>query len=197
MSRQTRRYRRWERQTAEWAWDDARQLALDLYHLQPSPISPYGIGIALQAGEVIYRRVWARYSTLGTTPDLVDGRGRLLLGSPIWRDWGWCDTLVTSHRLVTLLAGDSGRLVSNWWTSIAGVEVNLEQETVTMDDRASEWRGAYAGPTAPIIAVAAIEWLYGPAALVDHPDLASLRRGSSTDPRRKRVEAGMPWPSPK
>jgi hypothetical protein len=58
MSRATRRYGRWERQTAETAWDDARQLALvDLYHGQASTISPYRIGVALEPGELIYRQV--------------------------------------------------------------------------------------------------------------------------------------------
>jgi hypothetical protein len=97
MSRATRRYRRWERQTAEHAWDDARQLALHLYHGTPGAITPYGIGVALEPGELIYRRVWAHYSTLGATPDLIDGRGRLRVGSPRWIDWGWCDTLITIH----------------------------------------------------------------------------------------------------
>lgn len=197
MSRQARRYRRWERRTAERSWDDAGQLALDLYHRDPGGITPYMIGAALETGELIYRQVWSRYSTLGTTPDLIDRRGRLRLGMPIWRDWGWCDTLVTSHRLATRLTGDSGRLISNWWTSIAGVQVDLERQTVTMDDRTGQWRGVYAGPAVPIIAVAAIERIHGPASLADHPDLAPLRRGSSTDHRSSRVEAEIALPRPK
>ena len=59
--------------------------------------------------------------------------------------------LVTSYRLVTRLAGDSGRLSCNWWAAIAGVQVDLERRTATMDDRTSEWRGVYAGPVAPIM----------------------------------------------
>jgi hypothetical protein len=176
MSRATRHYRRWERQTAERAWRDARELALDLYYGQASTIGPYGIGVALEPGEIIYRQVWAQYSTLGATPDLIDGRGRLCLGTPVWRTWGWCDTLISSHRLVTRLAGDSERLGSNWWTAIGGVQVDLERQTVAMDDRTSSWRGVYAGPATPIIAVAAIERIHGPAALVEHPALGLLRR---------------------
>jgi hypothetical protein len=176
MSRAARRYRRWERQTAERVWDDARELALDLYYRQASTIGPYGIGVALEPGEIIYRQVWAQYSTLGATPDLIDSRGGLRFGSPLWKNWGWCDTLITSRRLVTRLTGDSGRLISNWWTTIAGVQVDLERGTVTMDDRMSEWRGAYVGPAAPIVAVAAIERIRGPDALLRHPALATLRR---------------------
>jgi hypothetical protein len=194
MSRATRRYRKWERHTREQAWDDARQLALDLYHRRPSLLTPYGIGVALEPSELIYRQVQARYSTLGATPDLIDERSRLRSGSPLWRDWEWCDTLITSHRLVTRLANDSGRLISNWWTAIGGVQVDLEHQTVTMDDRTSEWRGAYAGPATPIIAVAAIERIHGPEALIDHPGLASLRSAISTRSRasgRDRHRSGL------
>lgn len=176
MSRADRRYRRWERQTAERAWDDARQLALDLYDGTPSAITPYGIGVAIEPGELIYRQIWAEYSTLGATPDLIDGRGRLRLGSPLWKNWGWCDTLITSHRLVTRLTGESGRLISSWWMTIAGVQVDLERGTVAMDDRMSDWRGAYVGPAAPIVAVAAIERIHGLDALLRHPALTTLRR---------------------
>jgi hypothetical protein len=190
MSRATRRYRRWERQTAQLALDDARQLALDLYNRRPSAITPYGIGVALEPGELIYRQVWAQYSTLGASPDLIDGRGRLRLGSALWRHWGWCDTLITSHRLVTRLVGDNGRLGSNWWAAIGGVQVDLERQTVTMDDRASGWRGVYSGPAAPIVAVAAIERVHGPAALVEHHALVLLRRATRSEQPTYREETG-------
>jgi hypothetical protein len=196
MSRGAHRYRRWERQTAERAWDDARQLALDLYHSTPSSITPYGIGVVLEPGELIYRQVWARYSTLGATPDVIDGRGRLHLGSPLWRNWGWCDTLITSHRLVTRLAGDSGRLGSNWWTAIAGVQVDLEHQTVAMDDDLNKWRGIYAGPATPIMAVATIERIYGPTALLEHPGLLLLRRRLSGKQRSRWARKGVALPKP-
>ena len=80
---------------------------------------------------------------------------------------------------------------------MAGAQVDLERQTVIMDDRAGQWRGLYAGPAAPIIAVAVIERIHGPAALVDYPDLALLRRGSSTNPGRTWVEAGIALRCPK
>ncbi|HZT66198.1 MAG TPA: hypothetical protein VFA11_10460 [Acidimicrobiales bacterium] len=176
MSRATRRYRKWERAARQGAYEDARQLALDMYEGRPGPVNPYGMGVVLESSEVLYREVkWMRYATLGVTPDLVDGAGQIRPGSPRWRDWGWCDSLVTSHRLVTRLAGDGGRLVSNWWSWVAGVNVDLAADTVVLDDHSGEWRGAYTGPGAPVLAVAAIERVHGTAALVDHPALAPLR----------------------
>jgi hypothetical protein len=175
MSRAVRRYRKWEREALEISWEDARRLALDLYHGRPGPLGPYEIGLALEPGEVLYRQVWAPYWTLGTPTELVDGYGRVKVVPPAWRAWGWCHTVITSQRLATRLAADGGRLVSNWWPSIAGVQVDLGCHLVALDDRAGSWRGAYGGPAAAIMAVAAIERVHGPAALVHHPALAPLR----------------------
>ena len=179
MSRTSRQFRRWEEQTRKHASEDARQFALDLYWGQPRPVDPYRFGIALEAGEQLYRCVWARYSTLARTPDLLDPRGRLRHGAPYWQDWGWCQTLVTSHRLASRLAGDGDRLISNWWTAIAGVQVDPDQEVATLDDHAGDWRGLYTGPAVPVISVAAIERVHGSAALANHPALACLHK---TDP---------------
>ena len=103
-----------------------------------------------------------------------------------WRDCGWCQTVVTSHRLATRLAADGCRLVSNWWTSIAGVQVDLVRDVVALDDRASSWRGAYGGRAAALVAVAAVERVYGPAALIDHPALRPVRdlAGREAEPPR-------------
>ena len=83
--------------------------------------------------------------------------------------------MITSQRLATRLGADGGWLVSNWWASIAGVQVDLGCHLVVLDDRAGSWRGPYGGPAAAIMAVAAIERVHGPAALVHHPALAPLR----------------------
>lgn len=179
MSRTSRQFRRWEEQTRKRASEDARQLALDLYWGHPRPIDPYGFGVVLEPGERLYRCVWARYSTLARTPDLLDPRGRLRHGAPYWHDWGWCQTLVTSHRLASRLASHGGQLISNWWTTIAGVQFDLERDTVTLDDRANEWRGQYAGPASPVIAVTAIERVYGTEALAEHSALLSLTNSSA------------------
>ena len=146
MSRATRRYKRWERDTRAGAWESARELALDLYYCRARAINFYGIGVALEPGEVPYRELWARYWTLGRPTELVDGLGRVQHVPSSWRDWGWCPVLLTSHRLLTRLAADGGRLISNWWASIGGVQVDLQRDLVILDDRTSNWRGACGGP---------------------------------------------------
>lgn len=175
MSRSKRRFRKWESETRLQMWDDARQLALDLYHGRAGGVSHYGIGVALQPGEVLFREVWARYATLGAPPQLIDPYGVVRLGLPQWHDWGWCHTLVTSLRLVTRITNDGGRLISNWWSGVAGVQINLADGVVAMDDHAGEWRGMFVGPAAPVIAVTAVAQTHGVADLLDHPGLAMLR----------------------
>ena len=95
-----------------------------------------------------------------------------------WRDWGWCQVLLTSHRLLTRLGADGGWLISNWWASIGGVQVDLQHDLVTLDDRTGNWRGAYGGPAVPLIAVFAVGAVHGLPALVEHPALEPLRRDS-------------------
>ena len=83
---------------------------------------------------------------LGRPTELVDGFGRVQHGTVALCDWGWCQTLLPSHRLLTRLAADGGWLISNWWASIGGVQVDLQRDLVILDDRTSNWRGAYGGP---------------------------------------------------
>ena len=186
MSRAARRYKRWERDTRAGAWESARELALDLYYCRARAINLYGIGVALEPSEVPYRELWARYWTLGQPTELVDGLGWVQHLPSSWRDWGWCPVLLTSHRLLTRLATDGGRLISNWWVSIGGAQVDLQRDLVTLDDRTTSWRGAYGGPAVAIISVGAISALHGLAALLDHPALEPLRREPSRlEPRTR------------
>ena len=77
---------------------------------------------------------------------------------------------------------------------MAGVQVDLSHDAVALDDRASEWRGLYGGPAAAIIAVAAIERIHSPAALLDHPGLTRLR--ADIDKRLGTGHADQPTPLP-
>ena len=111
MSRATRRCKRWERELRAWVLESSRELALDLYYGRARPLSSYGTGVSLGRGEILYREVCARYWTLGQPTELVDNLGRTRFVLPVWRDWGWCQTVLTSHRLVARLAADGGRLI--------------------------------------------------------------------------------------
>ena len=88
MSRAARRYRKWEREARQGAWQAARSLALDLYHGRAGPLGAYDIGLALEPGEVLYRQAWARYWTLGATTDLVDNFGRVSVVPTAWFEHG-------------------------------------------------------------------------------------------------------------
>lgn len=175
MSRAARRYRKWERGTRAWAWESSRELALDLYHGRARAINPYDIGAALEPGEVLYRQVWARYWTLGQPTELVSSSGRVQHVPSSWRYWGWCQILLTSHRLLTRLTADGGRLISNWWASIGGVQANLQRDFVTLDDRTTNWRRGVRRTRCRHILVGAVSAVHGLAALVDHTALQSLR----------------------
>jgi hypothetical protein len=58
-----------------------------------------------------------------------------------------------------------------WASTAAGVHVHVARDGV------GEWRGLYRGPATAIIAVAAIEHLYGSRALSEYPGLQSMRAG--------------------
>jgi hypothetical protein len=94
--------------------------------------------------------------------------------------------------LATRLAADGSRPVSNWWASIAGVQVDLAADIVVLDDPASSWRGAYGGPATAIVAVAAVERVHGPAALVHHPALGLLRDFADRDIEPRRAQSVVP-----
>ena len=187
MSRAARRYRKWERGAREAAWQDGVASPSTSTTAAPARSGRQQIGLALEPGEVLFRQVWARYWTLGTTTELVDSHGRVRVVPPAWRDWGWCQAVITSHRLATRLSADGSRLVSNWWASIAGVQLDLARDMVVLDDRASSWRGAYGGPAAAIVAVAAVERVHGPAALVHHPALGVVRDFADRDIELRRA----------
>ena len=95
----------------------------------------------------------------------------------------------TSKRLATRLTADGSRLVSNWWVSIAGVQVDLARDMIVLDDRASSWRAAYGGSAAAIVAVAAVERVHGPAALVHYPALGLLRDFADRDIEPRRAQS--------
>jgi hypothetical protein len=167
----------WEHDTRRWAIETARTLALDLYHHQPSAIRPYDIGVILAAGETIWAQVPVAFNHDASNYPTPPGPH---VPTPAIRPW-----LVTSHRLVSRLGDDL--LHGYAWQDMVGVRVELAagREALAINvvgQPTLVWFGAGLAP----MAVAAVFHLYGPAALIDHPGLESIRNGqdwgTSTSP---------------
>ena len=158
----------WEQDTRRWANETARALALDLYHHQPPAIRPYDIGVILGAGETIWAQVPVGFNHDPTNYPTPPGPH---IPTPAIRPW-----LVTSHRLVSRLGDD---LLHDYaWQDMVGVRLQLAagREALAINvvgQPTLVWFGAGLAP----MAVAAVFHLYGPAALIDHPGLESIRNG--------------------
>ena len=82
---------------------------------------------------------WGRHAKSTTRQVAVDG----------WRDHGEFRWLLTSARAVGR-SFKGGELVSIWWASVAGAQVDVRSEFVTLNTT-NGWRGRLSGPgTAPI-----------------------------------------------
>ncbi|MEO3936807.1 hypothetical protein V3N99_08625 [Dermatophilaceae bacterium Soc4.6] len=137
---------------------DARALALELAGLQAErPVDPMTLGVVLEPGEVLWRlsMSWLRVR--------IDG---------LWSDASWSQVLITDRRLLVRLA--SSDLVSLWWGSMVGFEVDLRAGHVVLDFGDGRPR-LLSGPAVAVVAVAGVAQLYGIPALVTHPSLAPLR----------------------
>jgi len=86
---------------------------------------------------------------------------------------GHIDWLITSARLVGRAPGN-GELISIWWAGLAGMQVDLDAEVISLD-AANDWRGQLSGPGVTPVAVAAVAGSHGTAGLADHLALAVLR----------------------
>lgn len=104
-----------------------------------------------------------------------------------WQDHGDNDWLITSLRIVGRARPD-GELLSIWWSGIAGLQVDLDADTVRLDGN-NGWRGQVIGPGVAPIAVAGVAACHGPGALASHPALACLRR-----PRVQAEKFAVPEP---
>ena len=169
---------RWEDDTRLWAHETAKDLVMAMVTGQPTLASPYGIGVVLEAGE----RVWAECPVrfLQERP-MAPPAGHSSI--PSIRPW-----LVTSERIVGRL-GDH-RLYGWRWGQIIGSRVDLspgaEHVALDLDDCA---RLDWIGPGIAPLAVAAVNRLHGPEALIDHPGLEVLRVGEP-QPISWRIDAG-------
>ncbi|WP_162529260.1 hypothetical protein, partial [Segeticoccus rhizosphaerae] len=142
----------------ELAYHDARALAIELGRGRPrAPFDPMAAGVVLWPGEAVYRQV----------PLALSIRSR---GS--WATPSTATVLVTDQRL--LCRFHSGCLASLPWRHLTGLHINLAAAQITLD-YADGTPIALTGVFAPVIAVAAVACTYGPAALLTHPGLESLR----------------------
>jgi len=146
------------------------------------PVVHLAAGVVLGPGEVAWQRSMARLSVWSTeagwvTQSRVSWLGRRAHSASCeavsrWRDHGRIDWLITSARLVGR-APTSGDVISIWWAGLSGIQVNLDAEVIRLD-AANGWRAKITGPGVAPVAVAAVAACHGPAALADHPALASL-----------------------
>jgi hypothetical protein len=139
---------------------DARALALELAGMRDAaPINAMAQGLVLEPDE-LGRRVAALWLRIR-----VNGQ---------WSPASWSQVLVSDHRLLVRLSG--GELVSLWWGSLVGFEVNLGEDFVILDFGDGRPR-ALSGSGVALVAVAGVARLYGVEALTTHPALEPLRAG--------------------
>ena len=138
--------------------DDARRLALEIAgHVPLQRLDPIALGVVLDAAESATRTVQV------SARSLDDGR---------WSDEEPCRAVVTDQRL--LLRRASGELVSFWWSTVVGLEVDLAQQRIVLDFGDGHPCGL-SGPHVALPAVMAIARVYGAEGLIRHPSLESLR----------------------
>ncbi|EWT05371.1 hypothetical protein N864_05075 [Intrasporangium chromatireducens Q5-1] len=137
---------------------DARHLVLELARRRPvQHIDPMQFGIVLEPGEFAARAVPVQVRSLE---------------AGLWSAPEPCLAMLTDRRV--LLRRPHGELVSMWWSTVVGVEVDVPRERVVLDFGNGCPCGLF-GPTVPVIGVMAVACLYGIEGLVRHPGLGPLR----------------------
>lgn len=138
--------------------EDARRLALEISgHAPTQRIDPMSLGLVLEPGEAASRAVPVSARSL-------DG-GQ-------WSGEERCLAVVTDQRL--LLRRARGELVSFWWATVIGLEVDLAQERMVLDFGDGRPCGLF-GSHVAVPAVMAVARIYGAEGLIRHPSLESLR----------------------
>ncbi|MGC8628170.1 MAG: hypothetical protein ACP5VR_11615 [Acidimicrobiales bacterium] len=153
---------RWEKKNRPALVEQARRLAMGLYHGRAIEARPYRLGLALSQGEVPWAETWARCS-LDAYPWARPNPSRLPLSC-------W---VATSQRLV-------GRLRSGAWAGWAWDGVDTYRADLS---RGKEWVEVVGegrqltlfGPGVAPLAVALTWKIYGAMALLEHPGLGPLR----------------------
>jgi hypothetical protein len=174
---QSRELVQWERSTREWALEAARHLAMCLYNGTPPHVRPYTVGLVLQEGE----QVWLE-TPLRCNLDRPAWNGPPAAAPPPpIRPW-----LITTLGVVGRLDDGVGgpRLHAWYWDKCVGCQMDLTPggEYVTLEPERSTFLTAWSGPGVAPLAVAAVFYLFGAQALLDHPGLAVLRTDSPSPP---------------
>jgi hypothetical protein len=142
-------------------------MVIALHTGEDIPIRPYGVGLVLHPGEVVWCQTTIR-SSLDPTP----GASALKAGgqSPDR------PCIVTSERVFGRLSND--RLAGFRWARIVGCRVDLTAgaEYVALDVEGQPFPAIWRGPGCAPLAVAAVYQLYGSQALLEHPGLVAVRR---------------------
>lgn len=163
--------------------EEARRLAINLLGGTGDPTAHLIAGVVLLPGErswdVARTRVavWTQ-RPLWVTRSRIGWRGRTVRSvrqhetAAGWQDRGTIDGLVSSERLVGRI-GPTGELVSVWWSTIAGIDIDLRRARILLQTN-NGWRAQLSGPGVRTVAVAAVAACHGLRALTAHPGLASL-----------------------
>jgi hypothetical protein len=137
------------------------------------------MGIALGAGETVWRELDAGYFILDTYSHIHHHHGwggnvdrTYEVTDKRWTNHGRLRWLVTNQRLASRCS--DGELISIYRAELGGCQIDLDAEYVIVD-RLNGTRHCLTGPTTPVIAVAAVGCLHGAHALIDHPALEPLR----------------------
>ena len=168
------------------------------------PVAHLGAGVVLQHGETPWAQARARLATWDThaaqvSRSRVRWRGRRIdsvvrqVTASGWQDNGEVDWLITSLRLVGRTQSSS-EMISIWWSGLAGLQVDLDADTVRLDGY-NAWRGYLTGPGVAPIAVAEVAACHGPTALPLHPvRMPAAQREKSPASEPLALGSGDPMP---
>lgn len=154
---------KWERRNRAVAVEQARRLAMSLYHGTAIEARSYTLGLALGPGEVVWAETWARCS-FDRSPAASTDPAYLPLSC-------WA---ATNRRLVGRLS--TGVLTGWVWEELLAYRVDLtngrEWAQIDPKDRPPVvWYGPGVAPLAVILTAQ----VHGVPALLEHPGLAALR----------------------
>jgi hypothetical protein len=159
------------------AYDDARRLSVQIAGGGPyPPVDVYTYGLQPNDGEQPYRVFWMHWHMreIWTDNRITDPHANHDFA--VWPHPQPAHLMLTDHRIACRDA--HGELFSIYWNGLAGCQVHILTERVTLDYRDGR-AGAFTGRAAPVLAVAAVAHLYGTEGLLQHPAIRVLHTPQS------------------